>query len=371
MHIMESAPGAKAVIDGKEVDYFCGCGYFGFQGRQDLIQAACQATCKYGLGSATSRQGYGNNPALLQVEKNAASFFGTEQALYYVSGYLGNSILLQGLSDDYDIIFIDRESHYSVFDGTAVANKPVVSFNHRDADDLGIKLQKHLEPSQKPLVISDGVFAVSGQLAPIPDYLQVLEPYDHFIICVDDAHAIGVIGKNGHGCFEHYGLSNSRLFSSGTLSKALGGFGAYVCGSQDLIGYLMNKSRAFIYTTSLPPAIAAANIKAIDIVEQSAGLRLSLKENTELFRNRLNDLGFNTLNSQTPIIPLLTKDPKLTMDFSQMLFDAGIFAQGIRPPTVPQGKSRIRITIMATHTREDLEFALSNIERIAKELCLI
>ncbi|MBN2377199.1 MAG: pyridoxal phosphate-dependent aminotransferase family protein [Sedimentisphaerales bacterium] len=367
MHIMESAPGAKTVINGKEVDYFCGCGYFGFQGHREIIQAACQATCKYGLGSATSRQGYGNNPALLEAEKNAASFFGTDEALYYVSGYLGNSILLQGLSDDYDIIFIDRESHYSVFDGTAVAKKPVVSFNHRDADDLKIKLQKHLGPSQKPLVISDGVFAVSGQIAPIPDYLQVLEPYESFIICVDDAHATGVIGKKGHGCFEYHGISDVRLFSSGTLSKALGGYGGIIAGDAALKNKLLTKSKMTFSSSPPPIPAAAASALALDILRKHPELRKQLWENVAFAKNGLRKLGFSIDDTPVPIICLSSNEVNLEK-LPQELLTRNIvtsrwYAGSASYSSVPRDGA-IRIAIFATHSKEQLERLIDEIKTL-------
>ena len=361
---MESAPGARAVINGKEVDYFCGCGYFGFQGRQEIIQAACHATCKYGLGSATSRQGYGNNPALLEVEKNAARFFGTEEALYYVSGYLGNSILLQGLSDDYDLIFIDRESHYSVFDGAAVANKPVVSFNHRDAENLKIQLQKHLGPSQKPLVISDGVFAISGQIAPLPDYVRVLEPYGSFIICVDDAHATGVIGKKGHGCFEYHGLSDARLFSSGTLSKALGAYGGIIAGDATLKNKLLTRSKMTFASSPPPTPAAAAGALALDILHNHPELRKQLWENVAFAKNGLRALGFSIEDTPVPIICLSAKDVSLEK-LPQELLSRDIvisrwYADGKSYSSVPRGGA-VRIAIFATHSREQLERLIDQI----------
>jgi len=190
---------------------------------------------------------------------------------------------------------------------------------------------------------------------------------------IDEAHATGVLGKYGRGTLEYLGLEDKKdnLIQMGTLSKALGGFGAYVCGSKELIEYLLNHSRAFIYTTSLPPAVAAANRVAVDIVEKDSKLRSKLLENIEFFKSGLNDLGFDAGESQTPIIPLITKEPKLTMEFSKKLFQEGVFVQGIRPPSVPEGKARLRITLMATHTIDDLRFALSKIEKIAKELCLL
>lgn len=361
---MESAPGARAIIDGKQIDYFCGCGYFGFQGRRELIEAACRATCQYGLGSATSRLGYGNNPALLEVEKNAARFFGTQEALYYVSGYLGNSILLQGLSDDYDIIFIDRESHYSVFDGAALANKPVVPFAHCDAEDLKIQIQKHLGPRQKPLVISDGVFAVSGRIAPIPDYIRVLEPYDPFIICVDDAHATGVIGEKGHGCFEYHGLSDARLFSSGTLSKALGGYGGIIAADIALKKKLTSGSKMIFASSAPPTPAAAATAKALEILHDHPELRKKLWENVAYAKSGLRAFGFSMEDTPVPIICLSSREVSLEKLPDELLL-RGIaisrwYAGGKSYSGVPMDGA-VRIAIFATHSKEQIDRLIDEI----------
>ncbi len=367
MQIMESAPGARTVINGKEVDYFCGCGYFGFQGRKELIEAACQAACKYGLGSATSRMGCGNNPVLLEVEKNAAQFFESEDALYYVSGYLGNSILLQGLSDDYDVIFIDRESHYSVFDGASVANKPVFPFVHRDADDLEAQLKKHLKPNQRPLVICDGVFAVSGQIAPVPDYLRVLEPYDPFIVCVDDAHATGVIGEKGHGCFEYHGVSDNRLYASGTLSKALGGYGGIIAGDAALRKKIMSRSRMPFASSAPPTPVAAATAKALEILQNHPELRKKLWENVAYAKSGLRALGFSLDDTPVPILCLSSKTAKLE-SLPRELLSRGIatsrwYAGGKDYSSVPP-EGAVRIAIFATHTQEQIARLIDEIEAL-------
>jgi len=367
MQVMQSAPGPKAIIDGKDVDYFCGCGYFGFQGHRELIEAACQAVQSYGLGSATSRLGYGTNPALLSVEQNAAKFFETEDTLYYASGYLGNSILLQGLSDDYDIIFLDAESHYSIRDGAAIADKPVFPFAHCDAGDLRSQLRKHLGPDQRPLVICDGVFAVSGKIAPIPAYFSVLERYDPFIICVDDAHAIGVIGQKGHGTFEYHGLSDPRLYSSGTLSKALGGYGGIIAADKALRRKLVSKSRMVCASSAPPTPAAAATAKALEILYNHPELRRELWDNVAYAKSSLRALGFEIDETPVPIICLSSKTAKLET-LPRDLLSRGIAVSrwyaGSKAYSGVPANGAIRIAIFATHSREQIDRLTNEIKEL-------
>ncbi len=358
MHVMESPPGARAVIDGREVDYFCGCGYYCLQGHPAIIDAACKAVQQYGLGSATSRSGYGDNPALLEVERNAAKFFATESALYYVSGYLGNAILLRGLREDYDVIFYDKESHYSVLDGIATADKPAVAFAHRDADDLKTQVARHLKPTERPMVICDGVFPVSGGLSPIPEYVDVLQKYDDFTICVDDAHATGVIGELGHGCYEHLGLSGPRLYSSGTLSKALGGHGGIIAGDASLIERLKNKSKIPNGSSSPPTPAAAASAKALEILRDTPELRKRLWDNTLYAKSRFRELGFDVNDTPVPIICLSSKKANLET-LPDKLLDKGIaisryYAGGHAYSSVPAGGA-VRIAIFSDHTRQQID----------------
>ncbi len=367
MPMMESAPGARTIIDGKEVDYFCGCGYLGFHGRQELIDAACQAVAKYGLGSATSRSGCGNNPVLLSVEANAAKFFETETALYYASGYMGNSILLQGLSDDYDIVFVDEDSHYSVLDGASLSNKPVVTFAHMDAEDLKMQLARHLKPAQRPLVICDGVFAVSGQISPIPDYLDVLKPCDPFIICVDDAHATGILGEKGHGCFDYYGLSDPRLYASGTLSKALGGGGGIIAGDAALREKLTKKARMCFASSAPPTPVAAATAKALEILIAHPELRTKLWDNVARAKDGLASLGFEIDPTPVPIICLSSK--KVALDrlpdelFKREIAISRYYAGGSDYTSVPDGGA-VRIAIFATHTAEQIDRLVQEISTL-------
>ena len=371
LRLIESESAAWFVIGGRKILNLCSNNYLGLANDKRLKEAAVEAIQKYGFGSGASRLVCGNMKPHRDLEQRLAEFKKTDACLVYNSGYSANVGIVSALVDKGDIVFCDRLNHASIIDGIILSRAELKRYPHKDMQALEDLLRKSTN-FKKRLIVSDSVFSMDGDIAPIEKLIELANRYN-CLLMIDEAHATGVLGKKGRGALEYLSLEHKKnnIIQMGTLSKALGGFGAYVCGSQDLIEYLINKSRAFIYTTSLPPAIAAANIVAIDIVEQDVDLKLRLKENTEFFRKRLNDLGFNTLDSQTPITPLLTKDPKVTMDFSQRLFDAGIFAQGIRPPAVPQGKSRVRITIMATHLREDLEFALSNLERIAKELCLI
>jgi glycine C-acetyltransferase/8-amino-7-oxononanoate synthase len=355
---MQSPPGAKTVIDGREVDYFCGCGYFGLQGHPEIVEAACEAVRRYGIGSATSRWGYGNNPVLLDVEASAAEFFAAESALYYVSGYLGNSILLQGLRDDYDVIFVDRESHYSVLDGASLAGKPVVPFAHRDADDLKRQVGRHLTPSQRPLLICDGVFPISGEISPIPEYAEVLERCHEFTICVDDAHATGVIGEMGRGSLEYLGLSGPRLYSSGTLSKALGGHGGIIAGDRSLIERLQRESRMPFASSAPPTPAAAATAKALEILQENPQLRRGLWENATYAKGRLRDLGFDANRTPVPIICLSSRKVDLQM-LPDRLLERGIavsryYAGGDAYSSVPEGGA-VRIAIFSSHTKGQID----------------
>jgi len=364
MYIMESPPGPITIINGREVDYFCGCGYFAFQSHPELLQAACEAMKKFGMSSATSRSGYGNNPILVDVEKKAADFFGTENALYFVSGYLGNSILLQGLDDQYEMIFVDEESHYSVMDGIALANKPFVQFAHLDAEDLKKKVKQNLGPSQRPLLICDGVFPISGEISPIHEYSNFLEQIDGFIICVDDAHATGVLGKNGRGSIEYLELRREQVYSSGTLSKALGGHGGIIAGDTDFIEKLRGRSN--IPNCSSPPPIpaAAATAKALEILINNPGLRAQLHSNVAYAKEGLRELGFDIKSTPVPIICLHSRKGSDLRALQQELFKRGIavlYVAGGSYSSVPKSGA-IRIAIFSSHTQEQIDHLIDEIK---------
>ncbi|MFC1709048.1 8-amino-7-oxononanoate synthase [Candidatus Omnitrophota bacterium] len=371
LRLIESESTAWFIVDGKKVFNLCSNNYLGLANDQRLKDAAIQAIRDYGFGSGASRLVSGNMKLHQELEHRLAEFKKSEACLVYNSGYTANVGIISALVKRGDIVFCDKLNHASIIDGIVLSRAELKRYPHKDMAALEELLKKSVNFKNK-LIISDSVFSMDGDIAPLAGLIELANKYE-CLLMIDEAHATGVLGENGRGVLEHLGLEDKKqgLIQMGTLSKALGGFGAYVCGSRDLIEYLINKSRSFIYTTSLPPAVAAANIAAIEIVEKGVKLRLKLGKNIEFFRNKLHTLGFDTLETETAIIPLITKDSKSTMDFSRKLFDEGVFVQGIRPPTVPEGRARLRITLMATHTIDDLKFALTKIEKVAKELNIL
>jgi len=356
MYIMESAPGPKTIINGQEMDYFCGCSYYSLHGHPELIRAAQEAVARYGIGSATSRSGYGNNPVLLRVEELASTFFGSEASLYFVSGYLGNSILLQGLKELYDIIFVDQESHYSVKDGILMADKPFVLFRHLDPQNLEEKIREELKPGQRPLVICDGVFPVSGEISPLPDYLEVLRNYENSFLCVDDAHAIGVLGEQGRGTFEYFGVKEEKAYFSGTLSKAIGGHGGIIPGRKDFIEKLKSNSNIPYASSATPTGAAAATARALEMFLEHPEMREKLRENVNYAREKLRNLGFEVAQSPVPIICLFSKEINLEQ-LQLYLWSkkiAVLYVPGGSYSSVPE-TGALRIAIFSNHTREQID----------------
>ncbi|MFC2156716.1 aminotransferase class I/II-fold pyridoxal phosphate-dependent enzyme [Acidobacteriota bacterium] len=362
MYVMESPPGPKTIINGKEVDYFCGCGYLNLQSHPDVIAAACDAVKKYGIGSATSRAGHGSNPPLLDVEEKASNFFGTETALYFVSGYLGNSILLQGLRESYDVIFIDEQSHYSVSDGASLSNKPCVSFAHCDPEDLKNKIRDNLPPGQIPLVICDGVFPISGEISPLSDYSTVLESYEKSLLCVDDAHATGILGEQGRGTFEHFGITGNNFHFSGTLSKAMGAFGGIIPGEKKFVEGLQNNSMIPFASSAPPTPAAAAAAKSFEILLREPQMRQRLWSNVKLAKQGLRQLGFDIVDNPVPII-CLHGDGMDLKKLEQRLFEenlAVLYVRGGGYSSVPPGGA-IRIAIFSSHSKDQIKRLISKI----------
>ncbi len=356
MYLMESPPGPKTIINGKRVDYFCGTSYYCLQGHPEVIKAAREAVGKYGIGSATTRLGFGANPVLLEVEEKAAKFFNTEDALYYLSAYLGSQILLKGLNDQYDLIFVDEESHYSVLDGAFLANKPVVFFAHLDLEDLRKKIKQNIKPRQRPLVICDGIFPVSGEVSPITEYLKILEEYDRSIICVDDAHATGVIGDKGYGTFEYFGLDKNGLYSAGTFSKALGAHGGIIAADHEFIEHLRSHSEVLHATTPVPTPAAAAAAKALDILFENPAMRKKLWDNVKYAKDALRNLGFDVNETVVPIICLRHQDIDI-QSLQLRLFEMGIAVHYLSRgsySSVPKGGA-IRIAIFSEHSKEQID----------------
>jgi len=366
---VQGAQSPKITIDGKSVLNLCSNNYLGLADDKRLKQVASQAITEYGLGSGASRLVCGNMQLHQELEWKIAEFKKTQSSLIFSTGYMANLGIISSLAGKDDIVFSDRLNHASIIDGIILSRANFKRFLHRDTKSLE-KLLIDARDFKKRLIITDTVFSMDGDMAPLPEIVKLAKKYNAQVM-VDEAHATGVLGRSGAGAVEYFGLAGQIDIQMGTLSKALGTFGAYACGSSDLVDYLINRARSFIYTTGMPPAICASSIKAIQIIQDEPELRKRLLDNAEYLRMNLRELGFDTLDSQTPIIPILVKDAFLTMEFSNKLFDEGVFVQGIRPPTVNQNTARLRVTVMATHERSDLDFALDKFKKIGKDLCLI
>lgn len=371
MRVVENAQGPRITIDGRAVLNLCSNNYLGLANDQRLKDAAIGAIWKYGVGAGASRLISGTMTLHHELEEKLAAFKNAESCLVYNSGYQANLGIISSLVGRGDTVFSDRLNHASIIDGIILSRAELVRYPHRDVHYLADVLKKH-SSSGKKLIVTDSVFSMDGDIAPLKELIELVEHYDCMLM-IDEAHATGVLGENGRGALEHLGLEHKKenIIQMGTLSKALGGFGAYVCASTSLIDYLINTSRAFIYTTALPPSLCAAGIKALEIIQHEPRLRLRLQDNIQSFRQCLRTIGFEVSDDPTPIIPLMTKEPDVTMEFSRKLFDKGIFVQGIRPPTVPNGACRLRLTLMATHRIEELHPALEVIQNIAKALHVV
>ena len=377
MRFIASANDRYITLDGKKVLNLCSNNYLGLANDRRLEKAAISAIKKFGIASGASRLVSGSTVLHRALEEKLARFKKQEAALVYTSGYSANLGIISSIVGRGDIVFSDRLNHASIIDGIILSRAELVRYPHKDIEALDKLLNRPPAPAaagssrvprQKKLIITDSVFSMDGDIAPIPELLRLAEKYD-CLLMIDEAHATGVLGKNGRGALEHFGIkANERIIQMGTLSKALGGLGGFVCGSGELIDYLVNRSRSFIFSTSLPAALCASALKVIEIIEKDGALRQRLKENANFLRRGLKDMGFDTLDSKdTAIIPVLTKEPKLTMEFSRRLFTEGIFVQGIRPPTVSEGLCRLRITVMATHTKKDLEFTLAKFKELGTD----
>ncbi|MDO8748525.1 MAG: 8-amino-7-oxononanoate synthase [Candidatus Omnitrophota bacterium] len=367
MRFVSSSCDRYITIEGKKVLNFCSNNYLGLANDKRLKAAAISAINKFGVGTGASRLVSGSNILHKQLEEKLADFKRQEACLVYPSGYSANLGIISALADRNSIVFCDRLNHASIIDGIILSRAELVRYPHRDVEALEKLLGYHVTKSQshqKRLIVTDSVFSMDGDIAPLPELLRLAKKYD-CLLMIDEAHATGVLGKSGRGTLEHFGLkANKRIIQMGTLSKALGGLGGFLCASRELIDYLVNRSRSFIFSTALPAALCASALEAIRIIERGGNQHARLLSNANFLRDGLNSLGFNTLESQTPIIPILTKEPRLTMEFSQKLFEKGILVQGIRPPAVPDNLCRLRVTVTASHTKGDLEFALSMFKKI-------
>ena len=369
LRVVDGSRGSIVTINGEDVLLLCSNNYLGIANHPLLKQAMIKATRKFGAGTGASRLISGTSPLHSCLEERIAEFKGTEAALLFNSGYAANTGILQSLFGPEDVIFSDALNHASIIDGCKLSGARIKVYPHCDTQRLEelMDIEKQTRRGRW-LIVTDGVFSMDGDVAPLRELCRLKEQYDALLM-VDDAHGTGVLGNNGRGTGEFLGCLERIDLHMGTLGKALGCAGAYLAADRTIIDTLINRSRPFIFSTSLPPGIPAAALAAFDIIDSDEGcaLRTRLQKNRKYFASMLIKGGLNLLGSTTQIIPVLTKDPALTMNITQDLMNRGIFLQGIRPPTVGRNLCRLRATVMASHRIRDLNNAAISILEVFKD----
>ncbi|MCP9449425.1 MAG: 8-amino-7-oxononanoate synthase [Nitrospira sp.] len=369
LNTMESSTGPVVRYGGRPVILLSSNDYLGLAAHPSVIQAAVHATEQYGSGAGASRLICGTLPPHSELESALASFKGTEAALLFGSGYLANLGVIPALIGRNDLILADRLCHASLIDGCRLSGADFRVFRHRDADHLE-SLLKRRRSYRRTLIVTDGLFSMDGDLAPLAELASLAKRHDA-VLYVDDAHGTGVMGATGRGTLEALGVEDDIPFHMGTLGKALGSSGAYVVGSGEIIDYLLNTARSFMFTTAPPPATAAAARAALTIIRQEPQRRARLWENQARMFDGLRRLGFRLTETASPILPVLIGDAATALAFAEQLLAHGVYAPAVRPPTVPHGTSRIRVTVTSEHTASHLEEALRAFESAGRALRLI
>lgn len=371
IHPLESANGPIITIKGKELINLSSNNYLGLATDKRLKKVACEAIELYGVGSGAVRTINGTLSLHVQLEEVLAAFKQTEAAIAYQSGFNCNMAAISAVMDSYDAILSDELNHASIIDGCRLSKATIIRYRHSDMNDLRMKAKQAKESGNfnKIMVITDGVFSMDGDIAKLPEIVQIAKEYD-IITYVDDAHGSGVLGK-GAGTVKHFGLSKEVDFQIGTLSKAIGVVGGYVAGKQILIDWLKARSRPFLFSTSLTPADTAASIKAIEIMMESTTLHEKLWKQSEYFKAGLKSIGFQIGKSETPITPCIIGDETKAQQFSRRLQEEGVYAKAIVFPTVPKGTGRIRNMPTAAHTNQMLDKAIAIYEKVGKEMDIV
>jgi glycine C-acetyltransferase len=368
---LESPQGAWLNIEGKKVLNMCSNNYLGLCFDEELKEAAIDGIRKWGVGPGAVRSIAGTLELHNELERELAKFKRVESTLVVQSGFNANQSVIAPIVSEEDAILSDELNHASIIDGVRLTKAMRYVWKHKDVNDLETQLRKaESDGARRKLVITDGVFSMDGDLAPLPEIVEKTNKYGA-ILMVDDAHGEGVLGSHGRGIVDHFGLHGSVDIEVGTLSKAFGVVGGFVAGKKTLIDYLKQKARPFLFSSSLSPAETSAAIAAVRKLSSSDELVKTLWSNAGYFKDQLKALGFDTGHSETPITPVMLYDAKLSSTFSKRLFEESIFASSIGFPTVPKGKARIRVMISASHSRKDLDFAVSKFELIGKELGVI
>ena len=371
---VESPIGPEIKVNGKKVLNFCSNNYLGFANHPRLRKAAKKAIDKYGIGPAAVRTIAGTTKLHIELEKTLAMFKKTEDAIIFQSGFNANIATIPALVCENDVIFSDELNHASIIDACRLSKAKVVRYNHCDFKDLDSKIEKLPLPLKeapcKVLIVSDGVFSMDGDIAPLPSLVEIAKKFNAMLM-IDDAHGEGVLGKNGRGIVDHYSLHGRVDVEIGTLSKAFGVVGGFAAGKKPIINWLRQCARPFLFSSAMSIADTAACLESVKILNKSDSSVKKLWENTKYFKSKIQTLGFDTGQSETPIIPIILGDVLLAKEFSEKLFEEKIFATAIGYPTVAEGKARIRIIISAAHTKNHLDRALKTFEKIGKELNII
>jgi 8-amino-7-oxononanoate synthase len=363
LRVMNSGPKPMVDMNGRKKLIFSSNNYLGLASDQRLIDAAKSTAKEFGIGSSGSRLTTGNSCWHEKLEERIASFKQTEASLLFSSGYLANIGVLSSLPTSGDIILSDELNHASIIDGCRLSKARTLVYKHVDLQDLENKL-KETKPFTRRFIVTDGVFSMDGTIAPLDQIIALAKAYDAYVI-VDDAHGTGILGENGRGISEYFGVKPDVMI--GTLSKAVGTEGGFVAGSYVLKDFLVNQARTFIFQTAIPPSVCAASIEAINIIEKESRRREALMEKVMLIRDRLLALGFQVKGNQTPIIPVILGEAKKAISVANKLQEHDIFAPAIRPPTVKEGESRIRLTVTAEHSNDDIDRLIKAFETIRNE----
>jgi glycine C-acetyltransferase len=375
LRILDDQQAPVCHYDGKQVINLASNNYLGLANHPKLIEAALAATRAFGVGSGAVRTIAGTMRIHMDLEEKIAQFKNVEACVVFQSGFTANAGTVSSILGKEDFILSDELNHASIIDGARLSRAKIKVFRHKDVSHCEELLQELANEPGKKLVITDGVFSMDGDIGPVDKLSSLAEKYGA-IMMVDDAHASGVLGRNGRGSVDHFGAHGKVDVQVGTLSKAIGALGGYVCGSRDLIDYLYHRARPFLFSTSHPPSVAATCIAAFDILEQEPERIQRLWDNTHYFQGELHRLGFNiggvtTPATQTPITPVIVGEGRTAMEFSRALFDEGVLGTGIAFPTVPEGKARIRLMLTSEHTKAQLDEALETLERVAKRMGIL
>ena len=370
IRVLGSAQGAWLMVDGRKVLNFCSNNYLGLANHPAIVAASKKATDNYGVGPGAVRTIAGTMDLHIELEKRMAKFKGVESAITFQSGFTANLATIPVLVGKEDVIFSDRLNHASIIDGCRLSGAKIIPYEHCDPTSLEAVIKENLSQYRRALIVTDGVFSMDGDVAPLDEIYAVADRYD-ILLMVDDAHGEGVLGKGGRGIVDHFGLHGKVDVEVGTMSKAFGVMGGVVAGSPVIVEWLRQRGRPFLFSSAMTVPDVAACIAAIDLLENSTELVDRLWENARYFKAEMKTLGFDTGVSTTPITPVMLGEAPLAQQFSRDLYEAGVFAMALGFPTVPQGKARIRVMISAAHSQADLDKGLAAFSQVGKKLGVI